>query len=46
MRGLKNQFRVILLAGLMIGGMPFLSGPARAETPVVKADKAVVLIHS
>ena len=44
MRGLKNQFRAILLAGLLIGGMPFSSRPARAETPVVKADKAVAKI--
>lgn len=44
MRALKNQFRVILLAGLLIGGLPFSSRPALAETPAVKPDKEIAKI--
>ncbi len=44
MSGLKQQLRVVLLTGLMIGGMPWLTRSAAAETPVVKPDKAVAKI--
>ncbi len=44
MLGFKSQLRVLLLASLTMGGMPFLSHPTLAETPVSKPDKAVAKI--